>query len=130
MVNDKMKMESIWEKFKEGIQSTMDSYIPSKVLRKEISPLVSLTIKENDNKERPPLQTCKKKFRQWAEFKNYQNLCKREFKNAEMDYVNKTIHEGLENNNSKPFWRYIKSKREDNIGTAPLKRKGTLFSDS
>ena len=71
-----------------------------------------------------------KKSKQWAEFKNYQKLCKREFKNAEMDYVNKTIQEGLENNNSKPFLRYIKSKRQDNIGTAPLKRKGTLFSDS
>ena len=47
-----------------------------------------------------------------------------------MDYVNKTIQEGFENNNSKPFWRYIKSKRQDNIGTAPLKRKGSLFSDS
>ena len=47
-----------------------------------------------------------------------------------MDYVNKTTQEGFENNNSKPFWRYIKSKRQDNIGTAPLKRKGSLFSDS
>ena len=56
-------------------------------------------------------------------------MCKREFKKAETDYVNKTIQEGFENNNSKPFWRYIKSKRQDNIGTAPLKRKGSLFND-
>ena len=46
-----------------------------------------------------------------------------------MHYVNKTIQDGFENN-SKSFWRYIKSKRQDNIGTAPLKRKGSLFSDS
>ena len=57
-------------------------------------------------------------------------MCKKDFKNAEMDNVNKTIQEGFDNNNSKPFWRYIKSKRQDNIGTVPLKRKGTLFSVS
>ena len=62
-------------------------------------------------------------------FKKYQKLCKREFKKAELDYVNKTIQEVFENNNSKPFWRYIKSKRQDNIGIAPLKQKGSLFSD-
>ena len=70
------------------------------------------------------------KTKQWTEFNNYQQMCKKEFKNAEMDYVNKTIQEGFDNNNSKPFWRYIKSKSQDNIGTAPLKRKGTLISDS
>ena len=46
-----------------------------------------------------------------------------------MDYVNKTFQEGFENNNSKS-WRYTKSSRQDIIGTAPLKRKGSLFSDS
>jgi predicted double-glycine peptidase len=29
--------------------------------------------------------------------------------------------EGLENNSTKPFWRYIKSKRQDSCGIAPLK---------
>ena len=38
----------------------------------------------------------------------------------------KTIQDGLDNNNCKPFWRYIKAKRQDNIGVAPLKRKGNL----
>ena len=37
---------------------------------------------------------------------------------------------GLAQNNSKLFWRYIKLKRQDNIGTAPLKFNQTLCSDS
>ena len=35
MVHDKLKVESIWEKFKAGIQPAMDSYIPSKIFKKK-----------------------------------------------------------------------------------------------
>jgi hypothetical protein len=37
--------------------------------------------------------------------------------------------EGLQNNNSKPFWKYIKSKKQDFIGVAPQKDHGKLFND-
>ena len=33
-------------------------------------------------------------------------------------------------NDSKPYWRYIKSRKQGNIGVAPLKDRGTLTSDS
>jgi hypothetical protein len=38
--------------------------------------------------------------------------------------------EGLQNNNSKPFWKYIKSKKQDSIGVALLKDHGKLFNDA
>ena len=60
----------------------------------------------------------------------HQKERKRLFRQAEWNVVNNTIQEGLAQNNSKPFWRYIKSKRQDNIGTVPLKFNGTLCSDS
>jgi len=44
--------------------------------------------------------------------------------------VNDVIQDGFEVNNSKPFWKYIKSKQQDHIGVSPLKSKGTLFTDS
>ncbi len=56
--------------------------------------------------------------------------CKRAFKKAEINFINNTIQDGLENNNTKPFWRYIKSKRQDSVGIAPLKRLGNLVTDS
>ena len=40
------------------------------------------------------------------------------------------IIKGLETNNTKPFWKYIKSRKTDNIGVSPLKDKGKLVSDS
>ena len=38
--------------------------------------------------------------------------------------------EGLNNNNTKPFWKYVKSKRQDANGIAPLKKGTTLVNDS
>lgn len=34
-----------------------------------------------------------------------------------------TIMEGLEDNNPKPFGKYIKSRKQNNIGVSPLKIK-------
>ena len=45
-------------------------------------------------------------------------------------YVNNILLEGLQSKDCKPFWRYVKSKRQDTIGVAPLKSKGNLFLDS
>ena len=47
----------------------------------------------------------------------------RENSKAEVDYVNNTIQEGFGHNNSKPFWRYVKVKLQDNVGVASLKAK-------
>ena len=40
------------------------------------------------------------------------------------------LSDGVETGNSKPFWRYVKSQRQDNCGVSPLKRDGELHSDS
>ena len=49
---------------------------------------------------------------------------------AEWDYINSTINEGLQSNNTKPFWKYIKSKKQDNIGVSPLKQGVQLVTNS
>ena len=55
---------------------------------------------------------------------------KRNLRKAEWDHVNNVIQDGLNQNNTKPFWSYTKSKRQDNIGIAPLKNKGNLLTDA
>ncbi|WAR05575.1 hypothetical protein MAR_020944 [Mya arenaria] len=122
-------VEMMWERLKTGIQSIMDTNIPSKMFRKRNTvPWFNRTLKKM-MRRKGRLYNHAKKTKQWIEFKCYQKMCKKEFKKVEINYINKTIHEGLENNNSKPFWRYLKSKRQDNIGTAPLKQKGVLVNE-
>ena len=40
---------------------------------------------------------------------------------AEWEYINNTITQGLQTNNSKQSWKYIKSRKDDNIGVAHMK---------
>ena len=55
---------------------------------------------------------------------------KRNIRKAEWNHVNNVIKENLEQNNTKPLFSYCKSKRQDNIGIAPLKSKGNLQTDA
>jgi hypothetical protein len=71
-----------------------------------------------------------KKTNKWTNYKHFQKECKRQVRKAEWNYINDTIMEGLQNNNSKPFWKYAKSLKQDNIGVSPLKGNGQLVNDS
>jgi hypothetical protein len=46
-----------------------------------------------------------------------------------LTYINDTILKGLKSNNNKPFWKYIKSRKNDKIGAPPLKSNGKLVSE-
>ena len=85
-------------------------------------------------KPQPPKQIVEKSqtiqkaklFSNWDWYKSFQKQCKRSFERAEQDYIIRSIDKGLQENNNKPFWRYIKNKNKDNIGESPLKQDGTL----
>ena len=70
------------------------------------------------------------KTKQWNDYKAHQRECKRAFKRAEINYINNTIQKGLDENNCKPFWRFVKSRKQDYVGIAPLKKMGRLLNDS
>ena len=73
-----------------------------------------------------------KRTNKWNNYKHFQTEIKKQIRKAEWTYipVNDTILKGLKSNNTKPFWKYIKSRKNDNIGVSPLKSKGKLVSDS
>ena len=66
----------------------------------------------------------------WSNYRFFQKECRREMRETECQYVNRVIEEGMKGNNTKPFWSYVKARRQDNTGVAPLKKGTTLFSDS
>jgi hypothetical protein len=65
----------------------------------------------------------------WTNYRTFQKECKRHLRKAEWDYVNTNIIDGL-NKNTKPFWKYVKSKHQESGGIAPLKKRTNLISDS
>ena len=71
-----------------------------------------------------------KRTNKWNNYKYFQTEIKKQIRKAEWTYKNDTIIKGLKFNNTKPFWNYIKSKKNDNIGVSSLKSKGKLVSDN
>ena len=66
----------------------------------------------------------------WSAFCQFQKHRRRELQRAGWQYINGTIQEGLASNNTKPFWCYIRSRKQDCSGIAPLREDGQLHSDS
>ena len=44
-------------------------------------------------------------------------------------YLNNIISSAFDDNDTKPFWKFVRSKRRDNTGIAPLKYNGRLHTD-
>ena len=61
--------------------------------------------------------------------KEVKKSIKKSLSTAHWDYINIILFDSLNNNDSKPFWNYIKAKKQDNVGISPLKRDGVFFND-
>ena len=70
-------------------------------------------------KEKARLYRQAKKSNKWSNYRHHQKECKKKLRQAEWKYINNNILEGLNNNNTKPFWKYVKSKKQDSFGIAP-----------
>ena len=55
---------------------------------------------------------------------------KKLFRRSHWNYVNVILNKSLEHGNNKPFWKYIRADRNDNIGVAAIKNKSVLHHDS
>ena len=122
-------IEDLWCSFKSGIEQSMDRNIPTKVCKNRKSlPWYNRNLKRMVRRK-SRLYKHAKKSNQWGSFKAFQKTCKKASKKAEINHINNVIQKGLSENNSKPFWRYVKSRRQDSIGVSPLKKMGQLVND-
>jgi hypothetical protein len=129
-VNDATDVDHIWDILKSGITKTMDKNIPSKILKGRISlPWSSYKLRRMVRRK-SKLYKSAKQTGKWDQFRSFQRKCKVEFKRAEVNYINNTIEKGLAENNTKPFCRFVKSRRQENVGVPPLKQHGRLINDS
>jgi hypothetical protein len=128
--NKNKSIEQIWSYFRDTVMTVVNRHVPSKLARSKKSlPWLTPQLRKMLKKKSKLYKTAKKS-NSWGDFKKYQKQCQKQFRKAEWDYVNNIIGEGFDSNNSKPFWNYIKSKKQDNIGVAPLKLDGNLVTDS
>ena len=65
-----------------------------------------------------------------ARYLDIEQMVKRELRDAERVYVNGILQNGLESGNNKPFWKYVKSPKQETFGISALKSNGNVITDS
>ena len=67
---------------------------------------------------------------QWQKFLDTKKKNKTDIKRTRMKCIDDRVVGDLENGNIKPFWRYLKSLRQDSFGVPALKINGKLFTSA
>ena len=121
-----LDIDSLWNKFKSSLLTSLEKNVPSFMLKpKSRLPWLSANIRKLLKKKQKLFKRAKNS-NNWSPYRQFQKHCRRELRRAEWRYINGIIQDGLKKNDTKPFWRFIKSKKQDNVGIAPLKQNGTL----
>ena len=68
-----------------------------------------------------------RKCKDWNAYKSLKHNTNKALRYAHWQNIN-ILLEGFQSKDCKPFWRFVKSKRQDTVGVALLKSKGNLFS--
>ena len=63
-------------------------------------------------------------------YKDAQKSFQSSLSKAHWQYINNILSTSLEEGNSKPFYKYVRSKREDQVGVPPLKENGVLHTSA
>ena len=122
-------IHELWDTFKTDLMQTINENVPSKMFRSNTpTPWIRGKAKRV-LRRKARLYKRAKKTKNWARYRKCQRDSKRELRKAEWSYINNKINDGLKHNNSKPFWKYVKAKKEDNIGVSPLKSGNRLVTD-
>ena len=132
---DENDIDKNWNNFKNGMTKLIDQHIPSKISSTRFNlPWLDNKCKRMIHKKHKLYKKAKKtkKTKHMDAFKKLKLDTKIALKQAKNKYVSNTLHQSLENKNSKPFWNFIKQQRKDNTGIAPLKpaKTTTLITDN
>lgn len=126
-------VEECWVAIKQYINNVMTDNIPSKLTSVRYNlPWLTNELKRQCRKKHRYYNRAKKtkKASDWTKFQNLKRELAQAIRQAHIDYVNGILEDSLDEGNPRPFWRYIKSQKQDNFGIAPLKHHGEIRSDS
>ena len=124
--------EENYEEFSNHLDTLMRDHVPSKVINPRFhKPWLNSTIKRMSRKKQRLFNRAKRsnKRSHWDKYKSHKKDTLKAIRRARWSYTNEILQLSLDDNNPKPFWRYVRSQRQDNVGVSALKAGGRLFSD-
>ena len=122
-----------WDLFKNALQKTISENVPSRTPKsKREHPWISANIRRKIRKKHRLFKKAKKSRDpdHFSQFKSFKKSTQKDIRDAKTFYINNNVVGGLEKGDTKPFYRFIKSKKNDNIGLAPLKNGPALETSS
>ena len=121
-------IEENWKQFKEAIETCIEKHIPKKKIGKHHDvPWMTTDIKRLIRKKQRLYNKSKKskKPSHKKAFKDIRSLIRNKLHKNYWDYLNNML-DPEKDNNSKKFWKYIKSRKQDTMGIGTLKNNGVL----
>ena len=126
-------VETKWQNLIEGIFKAMSHDIPTEwSSNRSHLPWLSSKLKKCIKKKHKLMQLAKKSSitSDYTKYKQHKSITQKPVRQVHWNYVNAILNTSLEHGNNKPCWKYIISRRNDNIGVAAIKNNGILYHDS
>ncbi len=130
---ENQSVDANWDALKKHLLNMLEQYVPAKYRSSRYNlPWLTQRLKRQIWRKRRLYNKARrsKKELDWAAYKKLKRHLKKAIKDAHSQYINSVLTDALEEGNTKPFWSYVKSRRQDSSGVAPLKRDGILHTSS
>ena len=66
----------------------------------------------------------------WRQYFSFKKSVEASLRSAKWDYVNGILQSGMEKGDTKQFWKYVKSQKQESFGISALKSNGNVHTDS
>ena len=120
---------SYLKKFMEGLLKTD---IPSKLSgSRNKLPWINTELKRQIRKKGRRFSKAKKSGlkEDWDNYKAMEKDVKCNLKRAETNFLQTILTTGLESGDTKPFWKYVRSQKQEHFGITALRSNGSLYTD-
>ena len=128
-------INDMWNQITSFLHHLMDTMVPSKLSSSRFSqPWINRHLKALSRRKKKAFKRAKrtKNPSDWLKYKNLKKIMQRDSRNAYHSFISDMLASDSDSDSSfnrKKFWSYIKSKRCDSSGVAPLMKDGSLQSD-
>ena len=127
-------VETPWALFVARCKQVLAKHVPTKLSsRRYNQPWANGKIRNLSRKKKKYFKKAQrtKCAHDQTKYRDIKKLAQSEGRKAYYEYINSMLDENNQNEvNLKKFWSFIKSKKKENSGVAPLMKNGTVHSDS
>ena len=122
-------IQTLWNDFSSRVEGIVNKHVPTAVTSPRYNrPWINRQCKRLSRRKQRRYTRYKlsQKSSDWQKYQVAVKACKQECRRAH----NKFVYNLANDDSQQKFWRYVKSRRQDNTGVAPLIRGGTTHDEN